>query len=295
MENKANKLLENLKKYSQDFSNKQRILASYIIQNYKQVAFMNSRELSRKANVSNSTVLRFAIALGYPRFADFQEELQNLIHSQISTLDRYTPLESEDKDLLCRIAALEVNIINKMIENTNSKYFQDAIQLLSLKEKILVLGYEGDAFAADYAASILQIIRRNVTNLRSMNDAGITSAIREGDADDTVALVYQFPRYYSKTTHVAALLKQKGIPIIGITNNVLSPLTHYADPLLFIPTKYNTFIDPHAAVMTLTHALGTGVIYSDKALARKNIQNYYEITKLFKSCDLNNIEIIVGD
>ncbi|MFA0887488.1 MAG: MurR/RpiR family transcriptional regulator [Synergistales bacterium] len=295
MENKENGLLENLKKYSMDFSNKQRVLANYIIQNYKQVAFMNSRELSRKAKVSNSTVLRFAMTLGYPRFADFQDALQNLIRNQISTLDRYTPLESEDKNLLCRIASLEVNIINKMIENLNSKYFQDAIQLLTLKEKVLVLGYEGDAFAADYAASILQIIRRNVINLRSMNDAGLTSAIREGQTENAVALVYQFPRYYSKTTQFASLLKQKGVPIIGITDNVLSPLTHYADPLLFIPTKYNTFIDPHAAVMTLTHALGTGVIYSDKALARKNIQNYYEVTKFFKSCDLSNVEIIVGD
>jgi DNA-binding MurR/RpiR family transcriptional regulator len=295
MEKKANTLLENLKKFSQDFSNKQRLLANYIIQNYKQVAFMNSRELSRKANVSNSTVLRFATTLGYPRFADFQEELQNLIRNQISTLERYTPRESEDKNLLCRIASLEVNIINKMIESLNPKYFQEAIQLLTLKEKILVVGYEGDAFAADYASSILQIIRRNVTNLSSMNDAGLTSAIREGQADETVALVYQFPRYYSKTTQIASLLKKNGYPIIGVTDNVLSPLTHYGDPLLFIPTKYNTFIDPHAAVMTLTHALGTGVIYSDKTLARKNIQNYYEMTKYLKSCDLSNIEIIVGD
>lgn len=293
MDEPRRSLLETLKEYSQKLSAKQRFLANYLLQNYKQAAFMNSRELARRTGVSNSTVLRLANTLGYPRFADFQEDLQDLITERISSLDRYTPAETKGKSLLGRIASLEVSIINKMIEGINPQTFQEAIDLLSRKEHILIVGYESDAFAASYAAETLQIIRGNVTYTKSVPDSGLSSVIEKGDS--AVALVYQFPRYYTKTTHLVSFLKRKGLPIIGITDSILSPLAHYADHLLFVPTKYNTFLDPNAATMTLTHALATGVLYSDKANARKNIQRYYELTKNLHSCDLEDVEIIVGD
>lgn len=286
-------LLETLKECAQELSTKQRLLANYLLQNSKQAAFMNSRELARKTGVSNSTVLRLASTLGYPRFADFQEDLQKLITQHVSSLDRYTPAETNGKNLLGRIASLEISITNKMIEGTNPQNFQEAVDLLSHKAHILVVGYEGDAFAAGYAAATLQIIRGNVTYTTSGPDAGLSDVIEKGD--NTVALVYQFPRYYSKTTRLVSFLKRKGVSVIGITDSILSPLAHYADPLLFVPTKYNTFIDPNAATMTLTHALATGVLYSDKTNARKNIKRYYELTKNLHSCDLEDIEIIVGN
>lgn len=293
MDEPRGSLLETLRECSQQLSAKQRYLANYLLQNYKQAAFMNSRELARKAGVSNSTVLRLAATLGYPRFADFQEVLQNLIKNRISTLDRYTPAETNGKSLLGRIASLEVSIINKMLDSVNQQTFQEAIDLLAKKERILIVGYEGDAPAATYAASYLQIIRGNVTCTATVSDAGLTTLIE--NMENAVALVYQFPRYYSKTTRLVSFLKKKGFPIIGITDNVLSPLAHYADPLLFVPTKYNTFIDPNAAIMTLTHALATGVLYSDKATARKNIQTYYELGKNLHSVDLEDVEVITGD
>lgn len=286
-------LLEKLKECSQQLSAKQRFLANYLLQNYKQTAFMNSRELARKAGVSNSTVLRLAATLGYPRFADFQEAMQNVIKNRISTLDRYTPAETNGKSLLGRIAALEVSIINKMLDSINHQTFQKAIDLLAHKERVLVVGYEGDAPAASYAASYLQIIRGNVIYTDSVSDAGLTNLLEQGE--NAVVLAYQFPRYYSKTTNLVSFLKRKSFPVIGITDNVLSPLAHYADPLLFVPTKYNTFIDPTAAIMTLTHALATGVLYTDKPRARKNIQTYYELGKNLHSVDLEDVEIIVGD
>ena len=56
-------------------------IAAYILSNYDKAAFMTAYKMSRLTDVSESTVVRFAAALGYAGYPGMQKALQELVRS----------------------------------------------------------------------------------------------------------------------------------------------------------------------------------------------------------------------
>ena len=56
-------------------SKSQRIIASYISDHYDQAVFMTAAELGKTLRISESTVVRFAMSLGYEGYPEFQKSL----------------------------------------------------------------------------------------------------------------------------------------------------------------------------------------------------------------------------
>ena len=69
---------------------KQRKLAGYILKNQKQCAFMTSTSLGVAAEVSESTVIRFASYMGYKGYPDFQREMRESLKNELSALDKFS-------------------------------------------------------------------------------------------------------------------------------------------------------------------------------------------------------------
>lgn len=69
---KTEHLLSKINKQYQSFSKGQKKLASYIKENYDKAAFMTAAKLGETVGVSESTVVRFAIFLGYKGYPEFQ-------------------------------------------------------------------------------------------------------------------------------------------------------------------------------------------------------------------------------
>ena len=51
-------------------------IATYISDHYEQAVFMTAAKLGEQVGVSESTVVRFAIGLGYEGYPEFQEALE---------------------------------------------------------------------------------------------------------------------------------------------------------------------------------------------------------------------------
>lgn len=59
------------------FSKGQKRIAGYILANYDKAAFMTARRLGVIAHVSESTVVRFAVHLGYDGYPSMQKALRS--------------------------------------------------------------------------------------------------------------------------------------------------------------------------------------------------------------------------
>ena len=57
-------------------------VAAYILSNYDKAAFMTAYKMSRQTDVSESTVVRFAAALGYDGYPGMQKALRELVGSE---------------------------------------------------------------------------------------------------------------------------------------------------------------------------------------------------------------------
>ena len=58
----------------------QRKIAKYITEFYDKAAFMTAGKLGKAVGVSESTVVRFAVELGYEGYPQMQKAMQGMVH-----------------------------------------------------------------------------------------------------------------------------------------------------------------------------------------------------------------------
>ncbi len=257
---------------------KQIALATYILNNYKEVSFMKSMDLAKAAGVGESTVIRFAMSLGYSGYANFQNSLQELVKQDISTLDSFAQLKSANEDTIFhKVFSTEVDIMNQTIKGIRPEQFDKAVELLTTKENLVIIGMQVSRCLAEYSGYIFGKIRPNVRVLTEYS-AATDSFIRDCRSD-TAALVFTFRRYPRKTILAATELSKIGIPVVGLTDSILSPLAKLSEVSFVIPSRVVSFVDNLGAVMALINALSYATAYRNQKRTRKYLKRFEEYAR----------------
>src|SRR5688572_14932 len=82
-------LLKRLKEGAEGFSKHQRTLARYVVKNYESVAFATVSDLAEESGVSEATVVRFAKALDFSGYPEFQNEVRRLLRADLRGVERF--------------------------------------------------------------------------------------------------------------------------------------------------------------------------------------------------------------
>ena len=83
-----NELLRKIDQGYLKFSKGQKKLADYIRKNYDKAAFLTAAKMGEVVSVSESTVVRFATALGYKGYPEFQKALEELVRTRLNSIQR---------------------------------------------------------------------------------------------------------------------------------------------------------------------------------------------------------------
>ena len=84
------------------FSKGQRRIATFVIESYDKAAFMTASKLGKAVGVSESTVVRFAMELGYDGYPSMQKALQEMVMNRLTTVQRMGVANDRiDKRTLC--------------------------------------------------------------------------------------------------------------------------------------------------------------------------------------------------
>lgn len=81
-------ILAQLREKAPSFSKGQRAIANYIMNTYEKAAFLTAVRLGRAVGVSESTVVRFAMELGYDGYPSMQRDLQELVLKRLNSVQR---------------------------------------------------------------------------------------------------------------------------------------------------------------------------------------------------------------
>ena len=79
-------ILSVLKSKEATFSKGQRRIAQYITESYDKAAFMTASKLGKVVGVSESTVVRFAMELGYDGYPAMQKALQEMVRNRLTLM-----------------------------------------------------------------------------------------------------------------------------------------------------------------------------------------------------------------
>ena len=81
-------MLKTLEEQMPTFSKGQKQIARFIIDHYDKAAYMTASKMGAEVGISESTVVRFVMELGYEGYAEFQKSLQEIIRTKLTAFQR---------------------------------------------------------------------------------------------------------------------------------------------------------------------------------------------------------------
>jgi len=232
----------------------QKLIAEYILNSYDKAAFMTASKLGRKVGVSESTVVRFANALGYDGYPHLQKALQELIRNKLTTVQRIEmSSELNQSMVLPTVLKADMNNIRLTIDEINYDVFEAAVESILKARQVYVLGLRSAAPLAQFLSYYLSFILDNVRVVTSGVSDVFEQLMRINQDDILIGI--SFPRYSNRTIEAMGFVKAKGAKSIAITDSMLSPLVNHADLCLTARSDMASFVDSLVAPLSLINAL----------------------------------------
>ena len=107
----AKDILARMKERAPSFTKGQRAIAGYILDTFEKAAFLTAGRLGRAVGVSESTVVRFAMELGYDGYPSMQKELQELVLKRLTAVQRMEVAQDrlKNQDVVDAVLAVVIN------------------------------------------------------------------------------------------------------------------------------------------------------------------------------------------
>ena len=235
-------------------SKSHRRIAEYILQHYDKAVFMTAAKLGKMVNVSESTVVRFAVALGYEGYPELQQALQELVRHRLTATQRFEmSSDISQEEVLSTVLKADMQNIRSTIDGIDNAAFLRAVQVISGARRIYILGLRSAAPLAQFAGYYLHYIFDDV-RVVAAGSTDVFEAISRIEASD-VLLGISFPRYSSRTIEAMSFARSRHAQVIGLTDGPMSPLHEVADICLSMRTDMASFVDSMAAPMSVINAL----------------------------------------
>ena len=101
-----------------EFSRGQRRLAQYILESYDKAAFMTASKLGKAVNVSESTVVRFAVELGYDGYPSMQKAMQEMVVNRLTSVQRIGVANDRigDQDVVSKVLREAIDRLRRSLD-----------------------------------------------------------------------------------------------------------------------------------------------------------------------------------
>lgn len=233
----------------------QKMIADFILKHYDKAAFMTAAKLGQNVGVSESTVVRFAIELGYEGYPELQKSLQELVKTKLTAVQRLeltNDLVDEDNALKSVLKADMENIRTTM-EKVNQKTFDAFVDSIISADKVYIIGLRSSSALAEFLGFYLNLILNNVLVLQHGMSDIYEQMIHLGPND--VILGIGFPRYSIKTVQILKFARDRGARVLCLTDSLLSPLAAIADLTVIAQSNMASFVDSLVAPMSIINAI----------------------------------------
>ncbi len=251
-----------------DLSKRLQQVARYLMENPRGVALDTVASIAEKAEVTPSTLIRFANALGFQGFSEMQRLFRSkLIEAAPSYSDRIRLAQQEQGNpdspspiqLLQEFATsntIALDHLKHAIENEN---LEKAISILEQARSTHIVGVRRAFVVASYFAYSLRHVDQRaylVDGIGGMFKEQ-AEAIDHGDA----VIAISFSPYGQETLDVAEIALNKGVPLIVITDSPLSPLARQATVCLVVQEAQVRNFRSLTSSLCLAQTLSIGLAY----------------------------------
>ncbi|MBQ3507601.1 MAG: MurR/RpiR family transcriptional regulator [Clostridia bacterium] len=270
------------------FSKGQRQIARYLLTHYDKAAYMTAAKLGTEVSVSESTVVRFVMELGYAGYPEFQKSLQELIRTKLTSFQRMEVTNHliGDGDVLEKVLMTNVDNIRHTQESISRAAFQDAVNAIVKAKNIYIIGVRSSAMLANFLAYSLQMIFDNVRLIDTTAGSELFQqmmAIGEGD----VMVAISFPRYSKRVIKAVEFARRAGADVIALTDSAESPIAPSAQQVLIAQSDMASYVDSLVAPLSLHNAIIVAVSRAREDEVRERLEKLEHIWDEYDVYDKN--------
>ncbi|MGM8212399.1 MurR/RpiR family transcriptional regulator [Virgibacillus sp. W0430] len=269
--------------YRDKMSKSQQKIANYIIENPNSVPFLTGSKLAKVTNVSEATIVRFAVFLGYSGYNELQQQLVASAEKQLNTVERLQmsrTVYNETEKAIYDIFNDDIKNIKSTMEGLNIEDVERTANYILQANKIYIVANRSAVALGSFLQYYLDIIFGKSELLQTTTTA--FDRIHNVNEQDVVIAV-SFARYTKSTLDVVSYAHKQQAKIIALTDYFSSPITAFADVSLFATSKMPAFLDSFVAPLSLINTLITYIgnqdgIHIDKRLeSLEQLWDTYEV------------------
>lgn len=249
-------ILSVLQQKAHTFSKGQRLLATYITEAYDKAAFMTASRLGKTVGVSESTVVRFAMELGYDGYPSMQKAMQDMVLNRLTSVQRIEVTNSRigNQDVLTSVLQSDADKLRQTAEMVSRDDFKAAVETIRNAKRIYILGARSVAPLANFLGYYLNFMFNDVRIITASGASEVFEKLVALDSDDVV-IAFSFPRYSAATVKGAQYSRTTGATVIGFTDSRLSPLGQHSDYVLVAKSDMVSLVDSIVAPLSVINAL----------------------------------------
>jgi DNA-binding MurR/RpiR family transcriptional regulator len=249
------------------FTPAQRRIASYLLANAEDAAYLTSTELAERAEVSQPSVTRFVALLGFDGYGEFRRHLRGSKQSPVSGKSNKFQ-EGVDEDVR-NLTALRAQFADDTLLRAVGKR-------LAKSDPLVVMGFRVSAPQAAHFGYLAAKIHPDVHVLAtggSVLGDQLRHARRRGAR---TAILFALPRYPREARDALVQARELGLRTVLVTDKSVTALTPDADDVLSAGVASELVFDSHAAVMSLSVALLEAMTDAAGAAAQLRLESFEE-------------------
>jgi len=253
---KKNELLQKLDEKYKKFSKGQKKLADFIRNEYDKAAFMTAAKMGEEVGVSESTVVRFAMALGYEGYPEFQKALGEVVRNRLNSIQRMEVTYGRigRGEILTSVLQSDIEKIKMTLAAIDHTAFDMAVDTLANARTVYVIGLRSCAPVASFLGFYLNLICDNVVVVNSNGSSEIfEQLIRINEQDAIIGI--SFPRYSMRTLKALEFASNRSAKVITLTDSIHSPITLYSSCNLIARSDMASIVDSLVAPLSVVNAL----------------------------------------
>lgn len=205
-------------------------IAHYALANPNNMALETIAMIAQRASVQPSSLIRFAKTFGYDGFSGMQRIFRDRLMQHVPSYgERIRELRREGsapESILGQFAEASIHAVEHLRRETPESKLTAAVDIMAHARTVYVAAQRRSFPAAAYMSYLLSHLDRPVGLIDGIGGLFFEQlrSVRKNDA----LVVVSFHDYSEDVVEAADQAHKKGIPILAITDNKLSPLAPLA-------------------------------------------------------------------
>ncbi len=251
-----------------------KLVAAYIVDRYDQAVFMTAAKLGQTVGVSESTVVRFATALGFEGYPEFIKALEEWYKSKMNSVQKIGAKygRASQSELLTSVISSDIEKLEDTMENLDVNSFEIAVDLLLKARKVYIVGLRSCAPLAEFLHFYLSMIRSDVILLNTTSVSEMFEQMIRIDEHDCIVGI-SFPRYSMRTLKALEFASDRNAKVISITDTVYSPMNLYSSCNLLARSDMVSIVDSLVAPLSVINALVVALCLKRPDEVKTNLEN----------------------